>query len=135
MSKHHKENNINNLSTTRNTPIITPFTKKDLKLGDLSWHDPKEKVLKVLGSPISIKKNFPPLWSGNVEDLKFDNNNIEVITVNDSLMLKIVKLPNNMATPRGIYCGMTAQDIIDAYGQPSFPNNGKNSTMDTSIVY
>lgn len=135
LSKHHKENNINNLSTTRNTPIITPFTKKDLKLGDLSWHDPKEKVLKVLGSPISIKKNFPPLWSGNVEDLKFDNNNIEVITVNDSLMLMIVKLPNNMATPRGIYCGMTAQDIIDAYGQPSFSHNGKNSTMDTSIVY
>lgn len=30
---------------------------------------------------------------------------------------------------------MTAQDIIDAYGQPSFSHNGKNSTMDTSIVY
>lgn len=47
----------------------------------------------------------------------------------------VAMLPYPAPSRRGIYCGMTAQDIIDAYGQPSFSYNGKNSTMDTSIVY
>ena len=56
-------------------------------------------------------------------------------TVLIEISSSVAMLPYPAPSRRGIYCGMTAQDIIDAYGQPSFSYNGKNSTMDTSIVY
>lgn len=136
LSRHHNENSFNTTAVTKNTLSITPFTEDDLKLGELRWNELREKVIATLGTPLSVRKNYPPLWSGNVETLRFANN-ISIVIHNNSLILMIVNVPNIMATPRGIRCGMTLQSVIDIYGQPSstIKHNPKVVNYDTSIMY
>ena len=99
-----------------------PLDAEDLKLGELSIGDSKEKVSKILGNPISTSNAQRQItW-------KFDA--MEVTLNSAGKVTGLVSNFSDVATPRGIMEGMPEKEIFKAYG-----TEYKDSTYENLRLY
>lgn len=121
-----KDENKETQSTENKTETSAKKTgaldAEDLKLGELSIGDSKEKVLKVLGKPFQRQEVQRKVT------MKFDK--MEVTLNSNDLVTGLVSNFSEVATPRGIKEGDPEKEVFAAYG-----TNYKESTYENLRLY
>ena len=101
--------------------LMNPLNISDFSLGDISYGDSEESVIKIYGNP-DYRTEFHgnhTRYDGDVVSYDY-NHGLYVVFQNGKVVYVSSTQNNSLETNRGISVGIKTDYILDAYGKPNY---------------